>query len=220
VIVRVDALEAEELIAAGVRTLDALPQSVYQQEHLPGAESLPLEQFQPSQVADWDRAEPVLVYCFDQHCDLSARTAHRLDDLGFETVYDLIGGRAGWTALGLPTEGEIGDQRRISRFVADPATVPLDATIAEVRRLGELRFPVAVVDGDGVLLGALQPPAAALPEETAVRDVMVPAPGTIRPELRIDEVAEQLHHDGLDHVFVTAVNGVLIGLVIADQLHV
>src|SRR5215203_5084850 len=94
-------------------------------------------------------------------------------DLGFETVYDLIGGRAGWTALGLPTEGEVGDKRRISRFVAEPATVALDATIADVRALGEQRFPVAVVDRDGVLFGTLQPTAAALPADMAVRDVMV-----------------------------------------------
>ncbi len=217
---RVDALGAEELLAAGVLTLDALPGDVYRQEHLPGARSLPLESFEPSQVEGFDRNGGVLVYCFDQHCDLSARLARRLEDLGFDPVYDLIGGRAAWTALGLPTEGAVGDRRRISSVVEVVPTVSPDDTIADVRALGEAAFPVPVVDGDGVLFGAIHPTALGLPPETAVRDVMVPAPGTIRPELRVDEVAQQLAKDGIDHVFVTKVSGVLIGLVVTARLHV
>jgi len=112
--------------------------------------------------------------------------------MGFKQVHDLIGGRAAWTALGLPTEGEIGDRHRISHHVAK----------------------------GGVLLGAIDPAAGSLPPETPVERVMVPAPGTIRPEMRIEEVVEQLRSDGLDHVFVTAVNGVLEGLVVTDELHV
>jgi hypothetical protein len=48
---------------------------------------------------------------------------------------------------------------------------------------------------------------------------MVPAPGTIRPELRIGETVEQLRRDRLDHVFVTAVNGALLGLAVTEELH-
>ena len=219
-IVRVDALEAKELLAAGSVVFDALPERIYHQEHLPGAQSLPLEEFEPPQVDEFDRGAGVLVYCFDQHCDLSARMARRLDELGFDPVYDLIGGRAAWTALGLPTEGVVGDRRRISHFVDVVATVSLDDTIADVRSLGESRFPVPVVGEDGVLFGAVHPTAFGLPPATAVCDVMVPAPGTIRPELRVDEVAERLATDGLGHIFVTAVNGVLLGRVVAAELHV
>ena len=219
-IVRVDALEANELLAAGTVVLDALPESIYRQEHLPGARSLPLEAFDASQVEALDRDAGVLVYCFDQHCDLSARLARRLDDLGFDPVYDLIGGRAAWTALGLPTEGAIGDRRRISQYVEVVPTVAPDDTIADVQALGESPFPVPVVDKGGVLFGALHPTARGLPPATAVRDAMVPAPDTIRPELRVDEVAERLAKDGLAHVFVTTVSGVLVGLVVTADLHV
>jgi CBS-domain-containing membrane protein len=59
-----------------------------------------------------------------------------------------------------------------------------------------------------------------LPADTPVEQAMDPAPGTIRPEMRVEEVVEQLRSDGLDHVFVSAVNGVLIGLVVTDVLHV
>ncbi len=218
-ITRVDALEAQVLIADGITVLDALPEATWRREHLPSARSMPLEDFEPSKVDDLDRAAPVLVYCFDQHCDLSARLSRRLDEIGFEQVHDLIGGRAAWTALGLPTEGSVGDRRRISQFVTVVDTLPLDGSVADLRRLGEQRYPVPVVTDDGVLMGAVHPTAGGLPPATALADVMVPAPGTIRPEKRIEEVAEQLRRDGLDHVFVTAVNGTLIGLVVTSELH-
>ena len=135
-------------------------------------------------------------------------------------MYDLIGGRAGWTALGLPTGGSVGDGRRISNYVAEVPTVELNATVADVPSLGEQRFPVPVTGRGGVLLGTIDPAAAALPGSTPVARVMVPAPGTMRPEVRIEEAAERLRRDGLDHVFITAVNGVLLGLIVTEELHV
>jgi CBS domain-containing protein len=128
--------------------------------------------------------------------------------------------RAAWTALGLPTEGAVGDRRRISHYVDVVPTLSPDDTIADLQALGESRFPVPVVDEDGVLFGALYPTAFGLPSATAVRDVMIPAPGTIRPELRVDEVAERLAKDGLDHILVTTVSGVLLGRIVTAELHV
>ena len=217
-VARVDAVQAERLIAEGIRILDVLPADVYRKVHLPGATNLPLESFEPTQVETFDKSEPLLVYCFDQHCDLSARASVRLEELGFEHVHDLIGGRAAWTALGLPTEGEIGDQERIGQYVDKAPAVLIDETLSDVIDLGEHRFPTPVVDSDGVLLGAVEPSATELPASTPVREVMEPAPRTIRPEGRVDEVVEQLRRDRLDHIFVTAVNGVLFGRVVTDQL--
>jgi CBS-domain-containing membrane protein len=134
-------------------------------------------------------------------------------------VRDLIGGRAAWTALGLPTEGAVGDRRRISGYARPIATVGPEATVADVRALGAVRFPVPVVTDEGVLIGAVDPTATALPPDTVVVGLMVPAPGTIRPELRLEEAVEQLRGDGLDHVLVTAVDGTLIGLVVTEDLH-
>ena len=99
-------------------------------------------------------------------------------------------------------------------------TVGPGATIADVRASGPLRFPVPVVSNDGVLIGTVDPAAAALPPDTPVERAMVPAPGTIRPELRVEEAAERLDRDGLDHVLVTAVDGTLVGIVVTAELHV
>jgi rhodanese-related sulfurtransferase len=64
---RVDAKTAHDLILRGVTVIDVLPATVFEQEHLPGALSVPLESFDPMQLASFDQAEPLLVYCFDQH---------------------------------------------------------------------------------------------------------------------------------------------------------
>jgi rhodanese-related sulfurtransferase len=217
---RIDAVEANELIRDGITVIDVLPASIFRQEHLPGAVNIPLETFEPGQLDRFERADPLIVYCFDQHCDLSARATARFDRLGFEQVNDLIGGRAAWTALGLPTEGEVGDRRRISHHLSPVASVPVDATIDSVAELGSQQLPVALLDEHGILLGALDPAALGLPGDTRVEDAMVPAPGTIRPELRVDEVVAQLRRDGLEHVFVTSVDGVLLGRVVVEELHV
>ena len=47
-------------------------------------------------------------------------------------MYDLIGGRATWTALGLPTEGSLGDRRRIAHYVEPAGTVPFKGTVADI----------------------------------------------------------------------------------------
>ena len=108
----------------------------------------------------------------------------------------------------------------MSQYVLDAPRVSSDATIADARALGAGDRPVAVVSDEGVLVGALHTVALRLPGSTRVEDVMVTAPGTIRPELRVDEALEQLRSDGLDHVYVTAVSGVLIGLIVVGDVHV
>jgi rhodanese-related sulfurtransferase len=216
-VTRIDVDRVLELVTDGAPLLDVLPSSVYEQVHLPGAINMPLETFTGEDVADLDREAPVIVYCFDQHCDLSGRASRRLEHEGFKEVYDLVGGRATWTALGLPTEGAVGDRRRISEYVESPTIVDVDGVVGDASAWDA---PVAVVDADGVLLGALDPVTRGLPPDTPVATAMVPAPGTIRPELRVEEVTRRLADDALDHIFVTAVNGVLLGIVVRDRLHV
>jgi rhodanese-related sulfurtransferase len=64
---RVDAPAAHQLIERGVQLVDVLPASIFDQEHLPTAQSIPLETMTVDAVAGLDRSRPVLVYCFDQH---------------------------------------------------------------------------------------------------------------------------------------------------------
>ena len=64
---RIDVDRLIRLSKRGAPVVDVLPRSVYLREHLPGAVSVPLETFRPEDVDDFDRAKPLVVYCFDQH---------------------------------------------------------------------------------------------------------------------------------------------------------
>jgi len=128
------------------------------------------------------------------------------------------GGRAAWTVLGLPTEGQIGDRRRVWKFVEPVATVDIAATIADVRAAAE-RPPVVVINHGEVVLGLVEDTASRLPPDTPVERVMVPAPGTIRPDVRIDEALRQLRRDGLAYSLVTTTRGELVGIFRSDAVH-
>ena len=212
---RVDVDRARELIERGATILDVLPEPTYRRNHIPGALSRPLASMTEASMSDLAKTKPVIVYCFDQRCDLSARASARLVQMGFTAVHDLIGGRAAWTLLGLPTEGSEGDRRRVAEFLDEAETVEVGATIAAMPT-GSSDDPVAVIDDAGVLLGAVDRVAVSLDPSTPVTQAMVPAPGTIRPDVTVDDALAQLRDDGLPYTFVTTARGELLGLLHAD----
>jgi Mg/Co/Ni transporter MgtE len=89
--------------------------------------------------------------------------------------------------------------------------------MADVRRRAP-RYPVAVLGANDVLLGAIEATSESEPDDAPVASLMVPAPHTIRGALRVDEVVKRLRKDQVDRVFVTTVNGVLLGEVTLDDL--
>jgi CBS domain-containing protein len=138
-------------------------------------------------------------------------------------VFDLIGGLATWTAFGMPTSGTCGDRHRILHHVEQVATAPFTGTVADLPAPGATGADrtIAVVAPNGVVVGAVDPRTTPmLPTTTRLRDVLVPAPGTIRPEQPVEAVAAQLRDDGIGHVLVTTAGGVLLGIVVAERLHV
>jgi rhodanese-related sulfurtransferase len=203
----------DELVAAGATVVDVLPKAHYDDEHIPGAHSIPLVTMDEGAVEGLDRAAPIVVYCFDYQCDLSPRAAARLRDLGFTDVHDFAPGLAAWTSDGRATAGAIGDQDRIMPLVRrDVPRADPNATVGDIKALiGDWEL-CAVVDDDGVLLGIVRADASTMDPDLPVRDVLVAGPGTVRPDTRVRELAEQLDGDHLDHTLVSTYGGRLIGL--------
>ena len=54
-----------ELVAHGAQLVEVLPADEYDEEHLPGAISLPLKSLSAGAAAVLDLARPVIVYCWD-----------------------------------------------------------------------------------------------------------------------------------------------------------
>lgn len=46
--------------------VEVLPEQEYAEEHLPGAISIPLKSLDADAVSELDRAQPVVVYCWDE----------------------------------------------------------------------------------------------------------------------------------------------------------
>jgi rhodanese-related sulfurtransferase/CBS domain-containing protein len=214
----VDTSGVIDLVARGAQLVDVLPAEAYRHEHLPGAISLPLQDI-VSALDRLDPARPVITYCFDHQCDLSARAASRLEQLGFDAVYDYADSKAAWLAEGLPSEGLMNDSRRaISRVRRDVPTVPIDAALGDVAKVIDDWELAVVTTRDNVVMGIVRAEASDLDPTVNVADVMQPAPSTVRPSIPREELAANMDRDGHRHLLVTTPDGVLIGLVRRDDL--
>jgi rhodanese-related sulfurtransferase len=55
----------DQLERSDVQLLEVLPESEYNEEHLPGAVNIPLKSLSPDAVARFDKSKPTVVYCWD-----------------------------------------------------------------------------------------------------------------------------------------------------------
>ncbi|PWT80302.1 MAG: rhodanese [Acidobacteria bacterium] len=86
---------------SAVLWVDARSQRDYETEHIPGALSLNLEEWDtlfPRFLDQWSPERKVVVYCSSLSCALSHEVADRLTQSGVSPVYVLKGGWEGWKA--------------------------------------------------------------------------------------------------------------------------
>ena len=57
--------EVHDLMARGAQVVDVLPAEEFEEDHLPGAVSLPLRRIETEARAVLDPSRPVVVYCWD-----------------------------------------------------------------------------------------------------------------------------------------------------------
>ncbi len=57
--------QVQKLVESGAQLVEVLPADEYEEDHLPGAISLPLRRLETEAVRILDRARPVIVYCWD-----------------------------------------------------------------------------------------------------------------------------------------------------------
>src|SRR5437899_2075665 len=154
----IDVAQVEELLGRGALLVEVLPREEYEEEHLPGAISIPLKDLDAESVGSLDRDRPIVVYCADAQCDLSPRAAWRLETLGFVEVYDYAPGKADWAASGRPTEGELASDRRIGALAhTDVPTCSLTERVDHVaeRTAAAGSDTCVVVNDERVVLGRL-----------------------------------------------------------------
>ncbi len=203
---------------AGAQLLEVLPADNYREEHLPGAVNIPLPELtREKAAAELDPKRPVVVYCFDTECDLSSRGAALLEAYGFDEVYDYTGSKVAWLAMHLPYEGTVPLAMRAGTLARPATTCTADTAVADLPDAGPGGV-VLVVDQDNRVLGSVRPEE--LNGAGTALDVAFPAPGSVRPSIQADELAQSMDKSGESHVVVSKLDGVLIGIVERDDLHV
>jgi rhodanese-related sulfurtransferase len=61
----IDRDQLRQLIGAGAQLIEVLPVREYEEDHLPGARSIPLKTLDRTMVATLDPKQPIIVYCWD-----------------------------------------------------------------------------------------------------------------------------------------------------------
>jgi rhodanese-related sulfurtransferase len=220
VVTVVDTPEVERKLAQGVQLLEVLPAGDFRKEHLPGARNIPIGDLTREVAArDLDPDRPVIVYCYDTECDLSARAAARLEAFGFRSVFDYRGSKTAWLAMDKPAEGTVPDAVRAGALARPATTCPAGSTLAELPPAGPGGV-VLVVGDDDVVLGAIRPDEVPPDGDATALDVAQPGPTSVRPSITVDELARSMDEAGEQHVVVSTLDGVLIGIVERADLEV
>ena len=61
----IDRTEVRRLMREGAQVVEVLPRNEFEEDHLPGAISLPLRNLETEAKEKLDPLRPVLVYCWD-----------------------------------------------------------------------------------------------------------------------------------------------------------
>jgi CBS domain-containing protein len=145
---------------------------------------------------------------------MSPRAAWRLEELGY-TAYDYVGGKADWTAAGLPTEGDHGRPGLPNYVNTDVLVVGPDETLARALDLARTRQTdtLMVVNPERVLLGRLRIERVSDQPNEPVSALMHEGPGTVRADADPADLLERMRTRNIDAVPVTDPQGVLLGTI-------
>ena len=64
--IQIDRSKVQSLVEGGAQLVEVLPAEEYEEDHLPGAVSIPLGHLETEALQILDPARPVIVYCWDQ----------------------------------------------------------------------------------------------------------------------------------------------------------
>jgi len=96
----------EKLANDDVKLIEVLDPEQYRDKHIAGAINIPLSDIGKEATQRFDTDQEIVVYCADSNCQASPKAAEKLDELGFEDVYDYAGGKKDWEQAGKPLEGK------------------------------------------------------------------------------------------------------------------
>jgi rhodanese-related sulfurtransferase len=86
-----EALSNDQFIIVDVRE-----RSLYNEKHLPGAMSIPIDEFDTSATKALGKDEPIVVYGDSFHSSDAQQAVQKLAWMGYNAIFMLEGGREAW----------------------------------------------------------------------------------------------------------------------------
>ncbi len=212
--------DVKTLVAQGrAQLVEVLPAAAYRKEHLPHALNIPLKEMTNDSLKVLKKDQAVIVYCADYQCDLSARAAWRMENMGFQEVYRYTPGKADWLAAGWETEGTHAKKSRIKHMVQkDVPTCSLRERLEDVKSRRRPNQDMCVVVNDrNIVLGVIQGETWDQNPQARAIDVMQPGPQTLRPDLDPKDAEKILRRSDQPGAIVTTSDGELLGIIRATQ---
>jgi rhodanese-related sulfurtransferase len=101
--------ELQWMISGGkkFKLVDVLSGESYDNEHIRGALSIPLDEIGKKAQRLLDQNDTIVVYCASFTCQASTKAAEQLSSLGYKHVLDYKGGLADYKEGHLPLEGKL-----------------------------------------------------------------------------------------------------------------
>lgn len=81
--------------------INVLPPEKFKQRHIRTSINVPVDSSEFTQMVETvagDKQRKVVVYCASFDCDASEQAAEKLEEAGFEQIYDYQGGTKDWFA--------------------------------------------------------------------------------------------------------------------------
>lgn len=151
---------------------------------------------------------------------MSPRAACRLQQLGFDRVYDYVGGISDWKGAGLATEGTAQPSPRvIDAMRTDVPTCRLDEEMAVIGpRVADSGWDVCVVlDCDGLAIGRIRGAGLDAEPDQPASEVMEPGPSTVRADTQLQSLVDRMHKRNAPNVIVATPQGELLGALLRDE---
>lgn len=134
--------------------------------------------------------------------------------MGFDHVYDFVGGKLEWLAHALPVEGA-GPHHAVAGDVVDErvTTCGADASLDEIRTiLGSSEASSCVIVNDrGVVLGRVR--RKRLADSSELAEVIEPGPATVQLTEPLGPLTERMGKAKVESILVTTPKGELLGVV-------
>ncbi|HOX54177.1 MAG: rhodanese-like domain-containing protein [Candidatus Omnitrophica bacterium] len=89
------------------KLIDVLSHESYDQEHIKGSISLPVDEIDQTAKAMFKKSDKLVTYCASFECQASTKAAEKLLALGFKRVLDYKGGLEDYKEAGYPLEGSL-----------------------------------------------------------------------------------------------------------------